>query len=65
MLSVLQSHLDDNQLSAIQHLDKELGNPLYAYTAVYVKVPSLSNEELSKVIDLESKLHVHLLALSP
>ena len=63
MISVLPSPLDDNQLSAIQNLEKELGTPLFAYNTVYVNVAGLSGSDLSKVKELESKLHLHLLAV--
>jgi hypothetical protein len=64
MISVLPSHLDDNQLSAIQNLEKELGTSLYAYNTVDVSPAGLSETELDKVKELEDQLHIHLLAIS-
>ena len=63
MISVLPTNLDDNQLTALQALEKELGKPLYAYSEIDVKIATLSEAELKKVKALESKQNLHILAV--
>ena len=63
MISVLPTNLNENQLTELQNLEKELGKPLYAYSEFDVKIATLSDAELNKVKELESKLHLHILAV--
>lgn len=63
MISVLPTNLDDNQLSALKDLEKELGKSLYAYSEFDVKIATLSDAELKKVKELESNQNMHILAV--
>ena len=60
MISVLPMNLNENQLTAIQNLEKELGKPLYAYSESDVKIATLSNTELEKVKELDTLLTARL-----
>lgn len=57
--------LDDDKISAIQNLEKELGAPVVALSEVEAGNAELSPEKLKKLQDLETELDLVLLAVRP
>jgi len=55
------SSLDQNQINAIQNLEKDLGKRLLAYSCHHIELARLNDEGLQKVNNLQNELGVILL----
>lgn len=64
MLCSLSTKLGQEEMSAIQTLEKELGNPLLAFSCHPVNPASISDDKLAKIQALESKLGISLVAVN-
>lgn len=63
MLCSLSNKLNEDNLKSIQHLEKELGKTLLAFSCHDVKPSKLSDGELSKIQKLENDLSISLVAV--
>jgi hypothetical protein len=57
------SRLDQDQLMAVQHLEKDLGKRLLAYSGHDVELAALSSEEVRKINGLQRELGIVLVAV--
>ena len=57
------SKVENNELEAIQGLEKDLGIALLAFSCHDIKPAEIEDEELSKISELEKKLGVVLVAV--
>lgn len=57
--------LEDDKLSAIHDLEKEIGGPVVALTALETDTAHLAKEKLAKLQQLEKELGVVLVAMRP
>lgn len=57
--------LEDDKLTAIRALEKDLGSPVVALEPVHATSADLPEEKLRKLQELESELGVVLVAVEP
>lgn len=57
--------LENEKLSALQALEKEIGGPVIALTQLETNAADLSKEKLQKIKEAEEELGVVLVALRP
>ena len=57
--------LEDDKLNAIHALEKEIGGPVVALTALETDTAELAQEKLKKLQALEEELGVVLVAMRP
>ena len=57
------SHLDENDLKAIQALESEIGKSLLSFSCHNVKMADVDSNTLEKIQKLEKKLSVSLVAV--
>jgi len=58
------SNIPDDKLSAVQAIEREIGQPLLAFTEVKAQPARLDREKLAKIRELEEDLGVVLVAVS-
>ena len=59
------SKLSENDLKEINRLEAEISTPLLAFACHDVKSAILADDDLAKLENLEKKLGISLLAVSP
>lgn len=59
------AELEADKLNAVRELEKEIGSPVVALTAVETDTVTLPKEQLEKLQALEDKLNVVLVAVRP
>ncbi|CUJ34753.1 hypothetical protein [Cognatishimia activa] len=59
------AELENEKLSALQALEKEIGGPVVALTQLDTNAADLSKENLQKIKEAEEELGVVLVALRP
>ncbi len=57
------SHLDQQKIDAIQHLEKETGKTLLAFSCKEFKPSMLTSDQLAKIQNLEKELSISLVAV--
>ncbi len=57
------TNLDGQKLQEVQSLEAKIGKPLLAFGCHDTKPAQLTNEELSKIKDLERQIGVSLVAV--
>ena len=59
------ANLESDKLSAIQNLEKEIGNPVVALAELDAETVMLPKDQLKKLQELEARLGVVLVAVRP
>ncbi|WP_254436900.1 hypothetical protein [Ruegeria arenilitoris] len=59
------AELEADKLNAVRELEKEIGSPVVALTAVEADTVTLPKDQLEKLQALEDKLDVVLVAVRP
>jgi hypothetical protein len=57
------SKLSETDLNEINQLEAEINTPLLAFSCHDIKTAILADEDFSKVVNLEKKLGINLLAV--
>lgn len=57
------SKVDEGKLQDIQSMEKKLGKPILAFTCHDISPAELTNEELSRISEMEKKLGIYLVAV--
>lgn len=63
MLCSIANNVNEDTLTTITSLEKEIGKTLLAFKCHDLKPSQLSDEELSKIEEIEKKLGVSLVAV--
>lgn len=63
MLCSLSTKLGKGDIDEITRLEKELGNPILAFSCHSAQAAELTGEQLTKVRELEASLRVSLVAV--
>ncbi len=59
------ANLEADKLNAVKALEKEIGSPVVAFTAVDANTANLPEDQLEKLQELENELDVVLVAVRP
>jgi hypothetical protein len=64
MLCSLSTKLGEEEMSAIETVEKEVGRPLLAFSCHPLKPADISADQLAKIQTLENKLGISLVAVN-